>query len=151
MSAKSNITGYGNASISSKTSSIKSNKLNKRKIKNKDKRIHSIIKEIPQSKDNQTQIPITRINMARIKGKTDKINKKDKRINNLSFQKMKEQEIITKYAVKDNDKTNTSNIISIPMNPPTTPNELEIDNNNNNNKIDGYGKPSTPNESTNNA
>eukprot|EP01084_Bolivina_argentea_P065648 119667_1 len=46
--------------------------------------------------------------------KKDKINKKDKRNNNLANQKLKEQEIITKYAVKDNEIIKPSNITSIP-------------------------------------
>eukprot|EP01083_Nonionella_stella_P220541 788926_1 len=87
MSSKKNIKSINNTQSPIKTST---NKWNKRKIKNKYKRIHPIIKEIPQSKDNQMQIPITRSNMTRTKGKKD--------------------------------------------------------NNNYNNKIDGYGEPSTPSE-----
>eukprot|EP01084_Bolivina_argentea_P287683 493639_1 len=87
MSSKKNIKSINNTQSPIKTST---NKWNKRKIKNKYKRIHPIIKEIPQSKDTQMQIPITRTNMTRIKGKKD--------------------------------------------------------NNNYNNKIDGYGEPSTPSE-----
>eukprot|EP01084_Bolivina_argentea_P297628 512788_1 len=106
MSTMNNIKGHGkSSSSSSKVTSTKSNKLNKRKIKNKDNKIHPIIKETPQSKDNQMQTPITRSNITRIKGKKDNNNYNNK---------------IDGYGA------------------PSTPSELKIDNNNYNNKIYGY-------------